>query len=293
MHDLSQTPIGFVGLGLMGRPMALHLHRAGARLTVTSRSPGPAEALAVEGIATAASPRQAAAASDITILSVTDTPSVDAVLHGRDGVLAGLGAGKLVIDMGTTNVRETRAWAEEARAQGADYVDAPVSGGEVAAVDGALTIMVGGDAEAFARARPIFEVLGRHITHVGASGAGQVAKAANQVIVAMSLDAVAEALSLARAAGVDAGKVRDAIRGGFAESRILELHGGRMVAGSFAPGGRVSVQRKDVAQALELAAQLGLALPGLERNLALWDRMIDKGWGDLDHAALIKVIEDP
>lgn len=293
MHDLSQTPIGFVGLGLMGRPMALHLHRAGARLTVTSRSPGPVEALAAEGIATAASPRQAAAASDITILSVTDTPSVDAVLHGRDGVLAGLGAGKLVIDMGTTNVRETRAWAEEARAQGADYVDAPVSGGEVAAVDGALTIMVGGDAEAFARARPIFEVLGRHLTHVGASGAGQVAKAANQVIVAMSLDAVAEALSLARAAGVDAGKVRDAIRGGFAESRILELHGGRMVAGSFAPGGRVSVQRKDVAQALELAAQLGLALPGLERNLALWDRMIDKGWGDLDHSALIKVIEDP
>ncbi len=292
MPDLTQYQIGFVGLGLMGRPMAMNLLRAGARLTVTSRSPGPVEALAAEGIATAASPHAVAAASEVIILMVTDTAAADAVLHGPAGVLAGLADGKLVIDMGTTKVPETRAWAREALALGADYLDAPVSGGQVAAIDASLTIMAGGDGAAFDRARPILGALGRHITHVGGVGAGQVAKTVNQVIVGMTIGAVAEALTLARRAGVDPAKVRDAIRGGFAESRILELHGGRMVASSFEPGGRATVQRKDVVEALELAAGLGLVLPGLERNRTLWERMIEKGWGDLDHSALIKVIEE-
>ena len=293
MGTLDGRTIGFIGLGLMGRPMARNLARAGARMVVHNRSRAPVEELAAEGMTPAASPREAAESAEAVIAMVTNTPSFEAVMEGPDGVLAGLRSGTLVIDMGTTQVSATRRVAAAVEAKGCDYVDAPVSGGEVGAVEASLTIMAGGSDAAFARARPLFEAMGRNISHLGGLGAGQITKSANQVIVGMVIDAVAEALSLAKHAGVDPGKVRDALSGGFADSRILQLHGKRMVDGRFAPGGRVSVQRKDVAQALELADELGLRLPGLERNLELWDRMIAKGWQDLDHAALIKIIDEP
>src|SRR3546814_5267598 len=210
----------------------------------------------------AASPREAAESAEIVIVMVTNTPSCEAVMEGPDGVLAGLRPGTLVVDMGTTQVSATRRIAAAVEAKGCDYVDAPVSGGEVGAVEASLTIMAGGSDAAFARARPLFEAMGRNISHLGGVGAGQITKSANQVIVGMVIGAVAEALSLAKHAGVDPGKVRDALSGDFADSRILQLHGRRMVDGTFAPGGPVSVQRKAVAQAIALAAELGLPPPG-------------------------------
>lgn len=293
MGTLDGMKIGFIGLGLMGKPMARNLHRAGATMTVTSRSPGPAEELASDGMAAVATAREVMRASDIAIMMLTDTAAVDTVLHGPDGVIAGLASGKLVIDMGTTKPRETRAWAKEVEAAGGGYVDAPVSGGTVGAEEGNLSIMAGGNEAAVARARPLFEVMGRNITHIGDVGAGQVCKSANQAIVGMTLAAVAEGLTLAAAAGVDPGKVRTALLGGFAESRVLDLHGGRMVARTFAPGGRASVQHKDNAQALELAEQVGIELPALTAVQKLWQKMLERGWADLDQSGIIRAIEEP
>lgn len=293
MTDITGWKIGLIGLGHMGKPMARNLHKAGAQVTIASRSPGPVDELAGEGLSPAANPRAVAEAADIVIIMVSDTPGVDSVLHGPDGVIAGLAPGKIVIDMGTTKVRETRQWAGEAAEVGATYVDAPVSGGQVGAEQGSLSIMAGCSAEALERVRPIFEVLGRNITHIGDVGAGQVAKTANQSIVAVTLAAVAEGLTLAQRAGVDPGKVRAALQGGFAESRVLDLHGGRMVARTFEPGGPARVQLKDVDQALELADQVGLDMPTLKGNQALWRKMIELGWGELDQAGIIRVIEDP
>lgn len=293
MGALAGRKVGFIGLGLMGKPMARHLAAAGAEMTVASRSPGPVEELAAEGMTAAATPREVAAACDDIIVCVTNTPAVDAVLHGDGGLLAGLRKNTLVIDMGTTQVAETRAWAKEVEAAGGSYVDAPVSGGQVGAAEGNLTIMAGGSDAAFARALPLFEAMGRKITHMGDTGAGQVTKAANQAIVALTITAVAEALALAKRCGVDPDKVREALAGGFASSRILELHGKRMAEGNFEPGGRATVQRKDVIQGLELAEQAGIALPSLAFNKTLWDRLIDKkGWGDLDHSAIFKLIDE-
>ena len=290
--DIKETKIGFIGLGLMGKPMARNLHAAGAAVTVTSRSPGPAEELSALGMNTAATPRDVATESDITVIMVTDTPSVDKVLHGDDGVFAGLSAGKIVIDMGTTKVRETRAWAEEVAALGAHYVDAPVSGGTVGAQAGNLTIMVGAGDDVLPRVMPVFDVLGQHVTHIGAVGAGQVTKTANQAIVGMTLAAVAEGLTLAAKAGVDPAKVRQALLGGFAESRVLDLHGGRMVERAFEPHGRASVHHKDILQALELAEQVGIDLVSLNTNLKLWQKMMDRGWADLDQAGIIRAVEE-
>jgi 2-hydroxy-3-oxopropionate reductase len=292
MGTLEGMKIGFIGLGLMGKPMARNLLEAGAALTVTSRSPGPAEELEALGANRAASPREVTAASDIVILMVTDTPSVDAVLHGDNGVLAGLAAGKTLIDMGTTKVRETRAWADEANARGAAYVDAPVSGGTVGAEAGNLTIMIGASDDTIATVMPVFEVLGQNITHIGDVGAGQVTKTANQAIVGVTLAAVAEGLTLAARAGVDPAKVREALLGGFAESRVLDLHGGRMVERAFEPHGRASVHHKDILQALELAEQVGIDLLSVRTNLELWQKMMDRGWADLDQAGIIRAVEE-
>jgi 2-hydroxy-3-oxopropionate reductase len=292
MGTLAGMKIGFIGLGLMGKPMARNLLEAGATLTVTSRSPGPAEELEALGANQVASPREVTAASDIVILMVTDTPSVDAVLHGDDGVLAGLAAGKTLIDMGTTKVRETRAWADEANARAAAYVDAPVSGGTVGAEASNLTIMIGASDDTIATVMPVFEVLGQNITHIGDVGAGQVTKTANQAIVGVTLAAVAEGLTLAARAGVDPAKVREALLGGFAESRVLDLHGGRMVERAFEPHGRASVHHKDILQALELAEQVGIDLLSVRTNLELWQKMIDRGWGDLDQAGIIRAVEE-
>ncbi len=292
MGALDGRKIGFIGLGLMGKPMARNLHAAGAQMTVTSRSSGPAEELADEGMTAVATAREVSETSDIVVIMVTDTSAVDKVLHGEDGVMAGLAPGKTVIDMSTTKVRETRAWAEEVKARGAQYIDAPVSGGTVGAEAGNLTIMIGADDEALANAMPVFEVLGQNITHIGGIGAGQVTKTANQAIVGMTLAAVAEGLTLAARAGVDPGKVRTALLGGFAESRVLDLHGGRMVERAFEPGGRASVHHKDILQALELADQVGLDLVSTRTNLQLWQKMMDRGWQDLDQAGIIRAVEE-
>ncbi|MDD9878769.1 MAG: NAD(P)-dependent oxidoreductase [Magnetovibrio sp.] len=291
MAALDGTAVGLIGLGHMGRPMARNLSAAGARMIVHNRSAAPMEELAAEGMTAAASPAETAAAADVVILMLTDTPAVETVISGEAGVLQGLRGGGLVIDMGTTKVPTTRALAAEVAARGGGYVDAPVSGGTIGAEAGTLTIMAGGAEADVARAMPLFDVLGAKTTHVGAVGAGQVAKAANQVIVGLNIGAVAEALALARRAGVDPAKVREALGGGFADSRILEVHGRRMVDGQFAPGAKSTIQRKDMDQALELAAELGLEMPATALSRDLYDRLIAAGHGDLDHAALIKAID--
>ena len=213
------------------------------------------------------------------------------MLNGPEGVYTAIRPGSLVIDMGTTLLPATRSFAQQAEAKGCCYVDAPVSGGTIGAEAGNLTIMAGGSEQAFKMALPVLQVMGARITHVGSVGAGQVAKAANQVIVGLSIGAVAEALALAKAAGVDPGKVCEALKGGFADSRILEVHGQRMVNDSFEPGAKSTIQRKDMHQAIELAAQLGLEMPATTLSRELYDRLIASGGANLDHSALFKVIE--
>ena len=290
-NSLSGHVVGFIGLGLMGRPMSTNLHAAGAEVVIHNRSRAVVDALAAEGFSPAASPREAAQRASVIIVMVSDTPAAEQVIGGDDGVATGIAPGALVIDMGTTAVEATRALAKTIAARGAHYVDAPVSGGELGAKSGTLTIMAGGSPDAVARAMPCFDVMGASVTHVGDVGAGQIAKAANQVIVGLTIGAVAEALALARRAGVDPAKVREALLGGFAASRILEVHGQRMIDGAFTPGGKAATQRKDLQQALDLAASIGLPLPATTLARDLYDRLIASGGGDLDHSGLYKVID--
>jgi len=291
MTTLQGQKIGFIGLGLMGKPMARNLAKAGAELIVHNRSTASVDELVKEGMIAGGSPVETAKRADTIIMMLPDTPAVENVLLDEDGVLAGLKPGSLVIDMGTTKVPVTRAFAKAVEDTGCGYVDAPVSGGTIGAENSTLTIMAGGTDEAFARAHPILEVLGSRITHIGGAGTGQVAKAANQVIVGLNIGAVAEALTLAKHAGADPAKVREALTGGFADSRILEVHGQRMIDDKFEPGARATVQRKDMDQALELAAELGIELPATLLSRTLYDWLIENGGADLDHAALIKVID--
>ncbi len=291
MTNSPDETIGFIGLGLMGRPMATHLHQSGYPLVIYNRSKSVVAELCTLGMTTAASPRDAARQSTIIIVMVSDTAATEDVLLGDEGVVQGLSSGSLVIDMGTTAVAATRRFAQQIGRLGGDYVDAPVSGGQVGAQQAALTIMAGGSDAAFARAKPVFETLGRHVTRVGDVGAGQVAKAANQIIVGLTIGAVAEALTLAKKAGVDPAKVRAAFEGGFAWSRIMELHGQRMIDAEFIPGAKAVTQRKDLAQALVLAEQLGIDLPATRLNRDLYDQLIEQGGGELDHSALVKVID--
>lgn len=281
--DLTGQRVALIGLGLMGQPMARALKRAGAAVTVNTRSAGPLRAFAAEGFATAATPAEAAAQAEAVILMLTDTPAVEAVTAALLTTEIG---GKLVIDMGTTAPAVTQRLAAQVTAAGAAWLDAPVSGGQVGAQQATLTIMAGGEAAAFARALPLLQAMGRHITHVGGAGAGQVAKAANQVIVGLTIGAVAEAMALARSAGVDPARLREALMGGFAASRILDLHGLRMAEGRFDPGGRSVTQRKDLQQALDLAGDHALDLPITRLTRDLYDRLIAAGGGDLDHSGL-------
>jgi len=291
MTQPSDQTIGFIGLGLMGKPMARNLHQAGYSLVIHNRSREVVDELAAEGMTPAASARDTAAQSDAVILMLPDTPTVQQVLLGDDGVVAGIKPQELIIDMGTTAIDVTRQCAKEVDAAGGVYLDAPVSGGQVGAVEAGLTIMCGGTPEAFARARPLFEALGKQITHVGQCGAGQVAKAANQVIVGLTITAVAEALHLAERSGVDPAAVREAVRGGFAWSRIMELHGQRMIEGKFEPGGKSSTQRKDLEQALMQAETVGARMPVTAVVRNLYDELIEQGGGDLDHSAIIKILQ--
>ncbi|MDP6787613.1 MAG: NAD(P)-dependent oxidoreductase [Rhodospirillales bacterium] len=291
MKSLDGKTIGFIGLGLMGRPMCLNLNKAGARLIVHNRSRPVVDEMTAKGMTAAATSSAVAAAAKTVIVMVSDTPAAEAVIGGTDGILGAVGPDSLVIDMGTTAVSATRRLAAAVIGAGGQFVDAPVSGGTVGAEAGTLTIMAGGSKEAVGRAAPLLKVLGASLTHVGGVGDGQVAKAANQVIVGLVIGAVAEALALARRAGADPAKVRQALKGGFADSRILELHGQRMVSGDFRPGGKATTQRKDLAQALDLARELGFDMPATRLNRELYDRLIADGFGDLDHSALIKVLD--
>lgn len=275
----------------MGKPMARNLARAGYALVIHNRSREVVEELSAEGMTAADSPREVAAQSDAVILMLPDTPTVEQVVRGENGVLGGLEAQRLVIDMGTTAVDATHRLAREVEAAGGVYVDAPVSGGQVGAVEAALTIMCGGAPEAFERARPLFEAMGQQITHVGETGSGQVAKAANQVIVGLTISAVAEALHLARRSGVDPAAVRESLRGGFAWSRIMELHGQRMIDGNYEPGGKASTQRKDLQQALAQAESVGARMPVTELVRNLYDELIEQGGGDLDHSAVMRILD--
>jgi len=283
--------IGFIGLGIMGLPMSRHLLQAGYPLTVLDRNPAPQNELAAAGAQTSSSPRGVAEACDVIITMLPDSPDVQEVILGRGGVLDGLRAGSLVIDMSTILPSVARRVAEAVRQKGCDALDAPVSGGQVGAQNATLSIMVGGSAVAFERARPIFEKMGKNIVHVGEAGAGQVTKAANQIVVAVTIAAVSEALLLAAKAGVDPAKVREALLGGFAQSRILDLHGKRMLQRNFAPGFKIKLHRKDMNIILNTARELGLALPASASVAELMNALIANGGAELDHSALVTVLE--
>ena len=283
--------IGFIGLGIMGRPMAGHLQAAGHRLaTVKNRSELPQELLDA-GTMVCASPAEVASHSEIIILMLPDTPDVERVLFGPGGVAESIGAGKLVIDMSSIDPISTRGFAERIRQLGSDYLDAPVSGGEVGARNAALTIMCGGGADAFARALPLLELMGKTITHVGGVGDGQVAKVANQIIVALNIEAVSEALVFAKKAGADPAKVREALLGGFASSRVLEVHAERMIKRTFDPGFRIELHQKDLNLALGSARALGLALPNTASTQQLFSACVAQGGAGWDHSALVRAIE--
>ena len=283
--------IGFIGVGIMGAPMAGHLQAAGHELfLVKHRSPLP-EALTAGGAVACGSAREVAEKAEIVILMLPDTPDVERVLFGPDGVAEMLGAGKTVIDMSSIDPIQTRAFAERIAALGNDYVDAPVSGGEIGARNATLTIMVGAEQEVFQRVRPLFELMGKNITLIGPVGSGQIAKVANQIIVALNIEAVSEALVFAAKAGADPARVRAALMGGFASSRILEVHAERMINRTFDPGFRIELHQKDLALALASARALGLALPNTSTAQQLFSAVIAQGGGALDHSAMVKAIE--
>jgi 2-hydroxy-3-oxopropionate reductase len=282
--------VGFIGLGIMGRPMALNLKAAGHELFVPERGSLTAEILAAATVL--ADAKAVAAASDVIITIVPDTPDVEAALFGPGGVAEGLSAGKLVIDMSSISPTATKAFAAKIKAMGCEYLDAPVSGGEVGAKNATLTIMVGGSAAAFERARPLFEAMGKNITLVGEeNGAGQTTKVANQIIVALNIQAVAEALVFAAKAGADPAKVRQALMGGFANSKILEVHAERMIKRTFTPGFRIRLHQKDLNLALAAAKDLGVALPNTALAQQMFSAVAAAGGADLDHSALVKALE--
>lgn len=281
--------IGFIGLGIMGAHMARNLLKGDHTLVVSGRHSVPddlrARATVVESAAAVAQ------AADIVIAMVPDTADVANVLFAEDGVAQGLTAGKLFIDMSSISPIETQAFAKRIEALGADYLDAPVSGGEVGARDATLTIMVGGKAAAFERARPLFALMGKNITHVGESGAGQTCKVANQIIVALTIEAVGEALVFASKAGADPARVREALMGGFASSRILEVHGERMIKRTFDPGFRIELHQKDLNLALEGARKLGIALPNTASAQQLFSVCAANGGKAWDHSAMVRALE--
>lgn len=283
--------IAFIGLGVMGAPMAHNLLAAGHDLRI-HRANQRSQALVDAGATLAPTPAAAAEGAEAVLLMLPDTPDVTSVLQGADGVLAGLDAGALVIDMSSISPVETEALAAAVGEAGGQYVDAPVSGGEVGAREGTLTIFVGGEDAAVERAMPLLEILGARITHIGAVGAGQATKVVNQIIVALTIEAVAEGLALAEASGIDPARVRAALDGGFASSRILELHGQRMVERAFEPGFRLRLHRKDLRLAQDAAAHHGLSLPGTEAVAAQMEHAIARQWQDLDHSALFRLLTE-
>ena len=282
--------LGFIGLGIMGTPMAGHLIKAGHQLFVHTVGKVPAE-VADSSATICTSSRGVAERADIIFVMVPDTPDVEQVLFAETGVASGLTKGKIVVDMSSISPLETKGFAKRINEIGCEYLDAPVSGGEVGAKAASLTIMVGGTQETFDKVLPLFQLMGKNITLVGGNGDGQTTKVANQIIVALNIAAVGEALVFASKAGADPAKVRQALMGGFAASRILEVHGERMVKRTFQPGFRIGLHQKDLNLALQGAKQLGVALPQTAGAAQLMQACAAQGWGQLDHSAVVKALE--
>lgn len=282
--------IGYIGLGIMGRPCVLNLLKAGHEVFVWARRAESAQPLLDAGARWADSPAALAAQVELVVSNVSDTADVEAVLLGEGGVVHGARPGLVCVDMSTISPLGARRIAERLAAAGVDFLDCPVSGGEVGAVNGTLTIMVGGKAEALDKVRPALEAMGKTITHIGDSGAGQVAKACNQIAVGVGVMAVAEVMKLARACGVDPAPVRQALLGGFAQSRVLEIHGQRMLDDNYAPGFKARLHGKDMGIVLDTARELGIRLPEAERAAALIGELIASGDGELDSSAIARLI---
>ncbi len=284
--------VGFIGLGIMGKPMAKNLMEAGYDLVVNNRSPEKAEELAGEGATAAATPREVAEGCDVVITMLPDSPQVEEVLAGEDGVFEGVREGALIVDMSTISPVVTESLAKGAKEKGASLLDAPVSGGDVGAIEGTLSIMVGGSEEDFERAKPLFEVMGKTVTHVGPTGAGQVTKAANQIVVALTIEAVSEALVLGSKGGVAPEKILDVLGGGLAGNKVMEVKREKFLSHTFDPGFRSELHHKDLGIALAAGREYGVALP----VTAIVDQMLltmrRKGWGGEDHSALLRIIED-
>jgi 2-hydroxy-3-oxopropionate reductase len=286
------TMIGFIGLGIMGKPMARNLMKAGYQLVVYNRTPGPVNELAAEGARAASNPRAVAEQSDVVITMLPDSPQVQEVMTGEHGVLTGARAGTLVIDMSTISPVVTQQLAQAAQARGVRMLDAPVSGGDVGAQQGTLSIMVGGSAEDFEQAKPLFEMLGKTIVHVGGNGAGQIVKACNQIVVALTIEAVSEALVLGSKAGVDPAVILRVLSGGLAANRVMEVRGPNFLQHNFQPGFKIALHHKDLGIALAAGREYGVSLP----VTAIVDQMLQalklRGQGEQDHSALLTLIED-
>jgi 2-hydroxy-3-oxopropionate reductase len=282
--------IGYIGLGIMGRPMAVNLMKASYSLCVWARRPESTASLRAAGASVAASPAELAGQVDVVFTNVSDTGDVEQVLLGENGVIHGARPGLIVVDHSTIAAGASRRMAQTLAGQGIQMLDVPVSGGEQGAIDGTLTLMVGGEAEALAKVRPLLEVVGGTITHVGGPGAGQIAKTCNQMIVAQSLQAIGEAFTLAEAAGVDPARVREALLGGFAYSRILEVHGQRMLDRNYRPGFKARLHRKDMGIALQTAAELGVATPGSAVATQFINALVGQDMGELDSSALVEML---
>ena len=287
---MSQLKIGFVGLGIMGAPMAGHLIAAGHEVFINTRSKIPQE-LANSAAIACTSPAEVASKADIIITMLPDTPDVEKVLFGENGIATGLSKGKIVVDMSSISPIATQEFAKRINDLGCEYVDAPVSGGQVGAKAASLTIMVGASEATFAKVKPVFELMGKNITLVGGNGAGQITKVANQIIVALNIEAVAEALVFASKAGADPAKVREALMGGFASSKILEVHGERMIKRTFDPGFRIELHQKDLSLALSSAKALGVSLPNTATAQELFNSCTAHGGKAWDHSAMVRALE--
>jgi 2-hydroxy-3-oxopropionate reductase len=286
----AKLKLGFVGLGIMGAPMAGHLVKAGHEVFINTRSKVPQE-LASSSAIQCGSPSEVAEKADIILMMLPDTPDVEKVLFGDKGIAAGLSKGKVVVDMSSISPIATKEFAQKINALGCDYLDSPVSGGEVGAKNATLSIMVGGDEAVFNKVKPVFDLMGKNINLVGGNGDGQTAKVANQIIVALNIEAVAEALLFASKAGADPAKVRQALMGGFASSKILEVHGERMVKRTFDPGFRIELHQKDLNLALNSARALGVSLPNTATAQELFNSCSAHGGKAWDHSAMVKALE--
>ena len=283
--------LGFIGVGIMGKPMAGHLVKAGHKVLVYDVNAAPVQELAAKGAVACKSSKEVAEKTGIIFIMVPDTPDVEAVLFGKGGLAEGLKAGSIVVDMSSISPIATKEFAKKLAAMGVQMLDAPVSGGQVGAENAALSIMVGGDPGVFEKIKPYFELMGKNIVHIGGNGDGQTCKVANQIVVALTIEAVAEALLFASKAGADPVKVRAALLGGFAQSRILDLHGERMIKRTFNPGFRIRLHQKDLNLALQAARSMGLSLPNTATTQELFNAVAAQGGIDLDHSALVFALE--